>query len=201
MAGVRCRLGWPYRVPNGVVMGFTEQEEAGMQPDPEFKAFFAGAWRELHGAVEIPGMRYASWDRKAAYLLWCMGSHYARDTGLDDWQAVLMGYIVPDAQTIDDNARLSAGFAPKAVGATDPALRMPLVPGPCPICHSVGGHASSCPNGPKAVASAASVGKTCNCANYLDCDGSCLHVVNPDELEACLPFPEGIPLAFDSAKW
>jgi hypothetical protein len=43
--------------------------------------------------------------------------------------------------------------------------------------------------------------KVCNCANYLDCDGSCLHDVNPDEDAACQPFPEGIPLDFDSAKW
>ena len=46
------------------------------QPDPDFIRFFSGdyrnpsAWDRLLEAVEIPGMPSASWDRKAAYLLW-----------------------------------------------------------------------------------------------------------------------------------
>lgn len=43
-----------------------------MKPDAAcgFTAYFAGPWQKLLGAVEIPGMAGASWDRKAAYLLW-----------------------------------------------------------------------------------------------------------------------------------
>lgn len=185
-------------------MGFTESG----QPDPEFKAWFAGPWKQLTEAVEVPGMRYASWDRKAAYICWRLAH---REFDLDDVAALLryietgnvnampkryvavdvFGMPIPDAQTVDDYARLAAGFAPK-VGATDPALRMPLVPGPCPICHGIGGHASSCPNGPKA-----SVGN----APGSPVLGWAYEGVNPDEDAACQPFLGGIPLAFDSAKW
>ena len=41
-----------------------------MSPDPAFLEFFAGPWQRQLDAVEIPGMSGASWDRKAAYLLW-----------------------------------------------------------------------------------------------------------------------------------
>jgi hypothetical protein len=47
-----------------------------MSPDAAFVEFFSGdykgksRWDLLLEAVEIPGMAGASWDRKAAYLLW-----------------------------------------------------------------------------------------------------------------------------------
>ena len=47
-----------------------------MTPDPAFVEFFSGdyksnsRWDVLLESVEIPGMPDASWDRKAAYLLW-----------------------------------------------------------------------------------------------------------------------------------
>jgi hypothetical protein len=66
-------------------MGFTESG----QPDPEFKAWFAGPWKQLTEAVEVPGMRYASWDRKAAYICWRL-AHTEFD--LDD-VAALLRYI------------------------------------------------------------------------------------------------------------
>ena len=46
--------------------------------DPEFVKFFSAdyksdsEWDKLLDAVEIPGMEGASWDRKAAYLYWCL---------------------------------------------------------------------------------------------------------------------------------
>jgi hypothetical protein len=65
-------------------------------PDPDFLAFFAGDWQQLLKAVEIPGMNEPSWDRRAAYLLWCMGSHYVADTDNGyAWVDVLMGLVVP----------------------------------------------------------------------------------------------------------
>lgn len=130
----------------------------GQQPDPEFKAFFAGDWRTLHEAVEIPGMRYASWDRKAAYLLWVLGSHYARDTGLDDWQAVLMGHIVPD-DTAPPQRTVSLAEAAGVAPFDDKWLG----------------------DGPSAIVGIA--------------------VVNPDEIDACPDYPEGVISGFDSAKW
>lgn len=36
-----------------------------------FEKFFAGEWQHRLEQVEIPGMPDASWDRKAAWLLWC----------------------------------------------------------------------------------------------------------------------------------
>ena len=47
-----------------------------MKPDAAFVDFFSGdyrspsRWDRLLEAVEIPGLAGASWDRKAAYLLW-----------------------------------------------------------------------------------------------------------------------------------
>lgn len=47
-----------------------------MSKDAAFIEFFAGdykgksRWDLLLEAVEVPGMPDASWDRKAAYLLW-----------------------------------------------------------------------------------------------------------------------------------
>lgn len=35
-----------------------------------FLEFFAGEWQRRLEAVRIPDMRDASWDRKAAWLLW-----------------------------------------------------------------------------------------------------------------------------------
>jgi len=40
------------------------------QPDPDFLKFFADGFQRELEAVEIPGMAHASWDRKAAWLLW-----------------------------------------------------------------------------------------------------------------------------------
>lgn len=36
-----------------------------------FEKFFTDEWQRRLEAVEIPGMPHASWDRKAAWLLWC----------------------------------------------------------------------------------------------------------------------------------
>jgi hypothetical protein len=41
-----------------------------MSPDAAFLDFFAGQWQRLLETTEIPGLAGASWDRKAAYLLW-----------------------------------------------------------------------------------------------------------------------------------
>lgn len=41
-----------------------------MSKNAAFIAFFAGPFQRQLEAVEIPGMAGASWDRKAAYLLW-----------------------------------------------------------------------------------------------------------------------------------
>ncbi|MCW4115637.1 hypothetical protein NPA31_011750 [Aurantimonas sp. MSK8Z-1] len=35
-----------------------------------FLAFFAGAFQRRLSSTEIPGLPGASWDRKAAWLLW-----------------------------------------------------------------------------------------------------------------------------------
>lgn len=39
-------------------------------PDPAFLAFFDTEWRDMLHSVSIPSLPTASWDRKAAYLLW-----------------------------------------------------------------------------------------------------------------------------------
>lgn len=53
----------------------------GDQPDPDFTAFFAGPWQKLLKDVVIPGTDgKVSWDRRAAYLLWLMGSYYDAET-------------------------------------------------------------------------------------------------------------------------
>lgn len=41
-----------------------------MTTPPDFLAFFAGPFADALRAVEIPGMGTASWDRRAAWLLW-----------------------------------------------------------------------------------------------------------------------------------
>lgn len=41
-----------------------------MSPDAAFLDFFAGQWQRLLETTEIPGLADASWDRKAAFLLW-----------------------------------------------------------------------------------------------------------------------------------
>lgn len=76
-------------------MGFQEEEMAGQQPDPAFKAFFAGEWKRLMDTVEVPGMKYASWDRKAAYLLWVLGGHYDAETPWH-WLDVMRHAVFPD---------------------------------------------------------------------------------------------------------
>ena len=42
----------------------------GEQADPAFLEFFAKEFQERLEGIEIPGMEGASWDRRAAYLLW-----------------------------------------------------------------------------------------------------------------------------------
>lgn len=46
-----------------------------MKPNPDFLQWFATTWKDRHGAVTVPGLPYASWDRKAAYLLWIAEGH------------------------------------------------------------------------------------------------------------------------------
>ncbi len=41
-----------------------------MKPDPAFTAFFAGEFQSRLDRVDIPGLPGASWDRRAAFLLW-----------------------------------------------------------------------------------------------------------------------------------
>ena len=41
-----------------------------MPAAPTFDEFFQGAFQRALGAVHVPGAPDASWDRKAAYLLW-----------------------------------------------------------------------------------------------------------------------------------
>lgn len=41
-----------------------------MSPDPAFLKFFATEFQTRLSDTEIPGMSGASWDRRAAYLLW-----------------------------------------------------------------------------------------------------------------------------------
>ncbi len=41
-----------------------------MTPDPAFLTWFDTVWSEMLRAASVPGMPTASWDRKAAWLLW-----------------------------------------------------------------------------------------------------------------------------------
>lgn len=41
-----------------------------MAADPAFVRFFEGTFSRALEATDIPGMDNASWDRRAAYLLW-----------------------------------------------------------------------------------------------------------------------------------
>lgn len=41
-----------------------------MAADPAFVAFFEGAFQRALEVTRVPGMGEASWDRRAAYLLW-----------------------------------------------------------------------------------------------------------------------------------
>lgn len=43
---------------------------AAMLTDPAFLAFFAGEFQDRLKAAQVPGMETASWDRRAAWLLW-----------------------------------------------------------------------------------------------------------------------------------
>jgi hypothetical protein len=78
-------------------MGFAEQGT----PDPEFKAFFAGDWKRLMETVFVPGMQYASWDRKAAYLLWCMGQLYDVEMP-NNWQDALAAKLSYDVMPVPE---------------------------------------------------------------------------------------------------
>jgi hypothetical protein len=40
-------------------------------PDPDFVKWFGGDFQRRLEATVVPGMADASWDRKAAWLLWC----------------------------------------------------------------------------------------------------------------------------------
>jgi len=48
-------------------MGF---QEVGEPVDEDFRTWFAGDWKKMLHAVEVPGMPFASWDRKAAWIAW-----------------------------------------------------------------------------------------------------------------------------------
>lgn len=39
--------------------------------DPAFVKFFDGRWQDMIETVIVPGADSLSWDRRAAYLLWC----------------------------------------------------------------------------------------------------------------------------------
>lgn len=67
----------------------------GDQPDPAFVKFFAGDWQTLLETVTIPGWQGpVSWDRRAAYLLWTLGSHYDAETPWH-WLEVLKQVVSP----------------------------------------------------------------------------------------------------------
>ena len=60
--------------------------------DAAFLRFFERAFQKRLELVEVPGMPAASWDRKAAYLLWRAEGNVApaaRD--LDDEDRALLG--------------------------------------------------------------------------------------------------------------
>lgn len=68
-----------------------------LYPAGSFLNFFHGAWDRELSNVEIPGMDGASWDRKAAYLLWKQRG--GTEIGLND---------VP--KTIPETPAASSGF-------------------------------------------------------------------------------------------
>lgn len=106
-------------------MGFQEEEMPGQQPDPEFKVWFAGPWKQLTEAVEVPGMKYASWDRKAAYLLW----DYSRSqAGFAEWCALwLDDTTAPPQRTVTTIAdRKAVGLI---VGKMTPEARQAWLEG------------------------------------------------------------------------
>ena len=47
-----------------------DQKLTAMYRPGTFLHFYHGGWTQKLDAVEIPGMEGASWDRKAAWLLW-----------------------------------------------------------------------------------------------------------------------------------
>lgn len=164
-------------------MGFTESG----QPDPAFKEWFAHEWRELHNAVTIPGMSHASWDRKAAYLLWLLyhdehfdlqGPHfestlkYVRDKGNEP------------PMTGHDLVAKSVGWGNRSNGKTTLTFATPAVVGPEPI---VG-------NGPHQRA-------TLLDSTWSDVIQNWDKLINPVRDAACLPLDGGVPFQFNSAKW
>lgn len=60
-----------------------------MKPDPTFVKFFDGKWQRRLDACRIPGMDKASWDRKAAYLLWLAEGKPDDADDEDDWRALV----------------------------------------------------------------------------------------------------------------
>lgn len=79
------------------------------QPDnPDFNRFFATTWQDLLTRTEVPGFTgQVSWDRRAAYLLWCMGTHFDAETPWN-WLDVLEGYVAPPRQPVGSPASLMA---------------------------------------------------------------------------------------------
>lgn len=112
---------------------------AGEQPDPEFKAFFHGEWKELMDAVTVPGLPYASWDRKAAYLLWVMGAHYDAETPWH-WRDVLRSvFKVPEntapPQTPGERMVSAAKEMRASVGKEDQMQFVKVNAQPAPVNH------------------------------------------------------------------
>lgn len=85
------------------------------QPDPAFTAFFSGDykardtsfWRMVDRVV-IPGAAGASWDRRAAYLLWALGQLY--DAAMPGrWETDLAAWL-------DSQATLTPASPPVGTG-------------------------------------------------------------------------------------
>jgi hypothetical protein len=176
-------------------MGFQEQEEAGMQPDPEFKAWFATEWKRLIEAVEVPGMKYASWDRKAAYIAWVLLND---QTTSNESVYYLLG--LPDPEAVPPQP-------PKPIEWD----KVPAVPGDYKPPTWVTGLEAQALAAYGAAALddlRATVGKMTPEARQAWLEGDWRDPltgtqwdVNHDETDACPDYPEGVVSGFDSAKW
>lgn len=45
-------------------------QEKGEPVNEEFKAWFAGEWKDIIESTSVPGMPFSTWDRKAAWVAW-----------------------------------------------------------------------------------------------------------------------------------
>lgn len=145
------------------------------QPDPDFVAFFAGDWQRLLEGVEIPGMTEPSWDRRAAYLLWVMGSHYDAETPWY-WRDVMLSVILKEAST------------PKPLAEVLTVHREDITKFPYVEWNAL--HQA------ELGASIHSVGKATDWRSDIP-EWS----VNPIEDADCAPQPGGVSFAFDSSEW